>query len=311
MGIRDIERSMGPLECAAIEMLHPSSERLYRRLRRLVDRESGMVGNRPDNQASYAMLAQFARWDPPQGSKRSPWLATRRQTECAVDEMVRCGLVERVQLPDMQMRLCLRFPLVLQDSCALFDDRVMNVPLESTDERVSPSPAPQVFAMPERAVEAVLEGQDDRAISSHLDRDEMNARATPFDEHWATADDVVSLSTSGLAAADAVAVLRQQLAKHNMVPDGRFMRAVQPLITICQQRPVSRTEILCAFDDALTRKVGNTTAYAVKIIESGSLIELPSCATRTSSRAGSSRHSPAGGRGRVSAVESFMQEAWQ
>lgn len=287
---RRMECAMGEAEFVAVDGLHPNTERIYRRLRQCVDLDSFMAGNRPDNRLSYAMLADAARWEPDACSKRAPWLPARREVECAVDEMVRAGLVERVQLPDMKRQLVLRFVLFRQDRCVQNHDRAMIVHDDRATDRVTESQAQQGFQPDDRATDVYTQKGDDRAISIDLKpRDEMDAREA-IPAGWPTADEVVE---SGLSSGEAVAVLRGLLVGQRIIPDGRFMRAAQPLVAICRQRRVSKTEVTMAFSDAVMRGAGDPVAYAVRILERGSLVAPPAYG----SAGGRKGSAPAGGQG--------------
>lgn len=299
---RRTECAMGSLEFEAVDRLHPSTERIYRRLRQCADLDSGLAGNRVDNRLSYAMLADAARWEPDRGSKRAAWLPTRREVECAVDEMVRSGLLERVQLPDMKLRLVLRFVLLMKDRCVQKHERAMIVPHDRMDDRASEIKAQQGFAGDDSAGDAYTNKQDDRAISMDLGSDdERDAREADFSD-WMPSDDV---GASGLSAGEAVAALKRLLTKGGAVPDGRFLRAVQPLSAVCASRAVCETEVRMAYADAVARNAADPVAYAVRIIEHGSLVSSP-----TPWSAGGRTGAAAAGRGE-SAMMAFLREAAQ
>lgn len=133
MGFRRYEYPMHEQELMAVDRLRPKTERIYRRLRQLVDMKSFTLGDRPDNQASYAKLRDVVSWCPPQGSKEPEWRPDERELRCAIDEMSRVGLVERAFA--VRRGMCLRFVLMAQDYCARFDERRMNVAAASERTR--------------------------------------------------------------------------------------------------------------------------------------------------------------------------------
>lgn len=171
MGLRSYEFPMHELECLAVDALRPKTERIYRRLRQLVDVKTFTMGDRPDNQASYTRLRDVVSWCPPQGSKEPEWRPDERELRCAVDEMVRVGLVERAFA--VRRGMCLRFVRMAQDYCARFDERRMNVDAASEtarDERTGQTHANTGSQLDERSMSGDMSaecGEEERHISSN------------------------------------------------------------------------------------------------------------------------------------------------
>lgn len=287
MRFREFEFPMYAEEFRAVDRLRPATERIYRRLRQMVDRATWLVGNRPDNQVSYVGLAESVRWLPPQGSRVAAWKPSERELRSAVDEMARVGLVQRVQLPDMVQRLCLRFVLMReafvarQDYCAQIDERGMSVSMsaeEWQEERGLESTPDMGLMGGERQEERGMPAgrtREERHISVDVDRDEMDVRASVGEPDDRPGVDASSpTAEGGLSAEQAVRTFRLLLGPDG-APSTGVQRAAVTLAAVVRQRAVTELELQAAIAEARRRGVASVAGYAARMVEQGSLVAAP------------------------------------
>lgn len=219
---------------------------------------------------SRAILCCNIQYTPPHGSRRAPWKPTPKQLDSLIDELVRLGLVVRASTVQDYKKLVLRLPKAYVRP--LDDPDMSRIPRAGHDAETQ-SPASKGFEGMSRQHEPDMSRQHEPDISKYQRKEEMRCAGAQETSEESPVDTPVADQPAALSAT--WHICRRAFVEAlggDYRQDAATMRALSRLRAVVAQRDVHRDELLQAVAVARGKQVGAVAAYAVSIVESGSLL---------------------------------------
>lgn len=219
---------------------------------------------------SRAILCCNIQYTPPRGSHRQPWKPTLKELDRLLDELVRLGLVVRASVVQEAKKLVLRLPKAYVRP--LEDEDMSGTPRAGQRIRTE-TPANPSFPENGRTDEEDMSGTDEEDISKNQRKDEMRCAGAQESAEESPVDTPVGDQPAALSAT--WHICRRAFVEAlggDYRQDAATMRALSRLRAVVAQRDVHRDELLQAVAVARGKQVGAVAAYAVSIVESGSLL---------------------------------------